>query len=935
MKISITKWLWAMVIPHVSLVLIQAWDASLIWSQLSSNSQHNWLWLFFSYAMLLLWDGCLFKAVWQQKKDLEFSGLSFLTHLASAILIIFLNPTTEGIPRWIYDPQDTYIYHYTFLMPGLVMWTHALAEQHNSSTQHHWKRALAMLVGIPLFWLAFINLMGMLPRAYRSITSIFSIALSIVSPILLVYACFTLVMALVSRNNSITLTKRLMMPIISLVLPLGGMWLNKSTPFPIDLQNQWIYAWIILNACTMLPIQNHNYRLWSYPIGVVSFSMSTYFFLVFLPYLPFFVIAIIAMGLGFLLLSPIALWAYQQKDLAEKKLLWDERCGRRWSMVMSGLLVALLPGLMILQSVRMRIHLNTALQQVFEPWSPVKKQLSPQTRKQSAEALVLLRDIKEGIHYPYLYLLHRSIVFGGMVLSNEKLEQAYTTLTGLALPPFKSTHLFGGHRSTPWRGNTIKPSFDAKLLRLDCERDQEIMGQRETVLKGTVDNITVNNHCEWNADILCPKGVLLTAVQLKINETWVDADLRDKKTALWIFDKIQEVRRDPIIAYYENEDQIKVRIYPVPAKAQREFRLVFTYPEGFALETKAEGRKIELQLKADSKSLFLGNELVWVPPEFNLSEVSIEPKPYIHFILEERSLDTSLNAQKKFREQLFTRMESIATQLNLQEAKISLAGDSLQSIINSPELLQEWPKSKAFMAMSVSPSPVAIDHVVQEALFRHQPKSEKEWQAYRPEKIVILSQQPKLNFTTELSLWHKYSPDYDGFSIAKGTRLHHYTFKNPTVETGAPSVLQTCRWFRSGEVLFSLPIHQSGLFLTRSKFVEQYHDGSWTTCLTKTLSATLNDDYTLWMESFHPWEHRTPMDLLKDSKTSQILIRSTAFIAVETETQNNLLVRKEQQAMLNHEALDFEEVKATAPDDLLWIILLLACGLWWKKLRYE
>ena len=754
----------------------------------------------------------------------------------------------------------------------------------------------------------------------------------------MIYGLFTLVMAIMDRQKKISWSQRILMPVVTLALPLAGLWLNRSEAFPVDLQSPWVYAWVVFNSLTLLPIQHRSYQLWSYPIGLISFSVTTYFFLVFLPYLPLFIIAIIAFGLGFLLLSPLALWTYQQSDLAEKKKLWDHWLGHHWSNTICFLLVALLPTITILRTVIMRHDLQSALTQVYEPWNPDLKPLPEDEKKRAAEALILHQEFKHGVHYPYLYLIHRSILFGGMVLSDSKCKVAYKTLTGQELPSVSEKSSFPGRdrrpRSLGGRTRTVKPSYDAKLLSFVLEQQQELRNEMEFTYKGTIENNDKTNHCEWNVQVSVPPGLLLTGVELNIDGSWVSAGIRDKKTALWIFEKIQEVRRDPIIVYHESDERLKIRVYPVPSSQKREFKLTFTAPLGFEFTSTFTDTRLDFNHINTNPSIWKGEKVALISSDHLKKVTAPLNRPYLHFIVTNGPRDESEVARLQLKKKLAARMLSVSRELEWPEAIFSIASSSLERVTLQPQSVDALVASEALDHLNFQPRSVAIDHCLQQALFDHRPQSTDALNLRRPEYIVILSESDDIPIPTELFPWNKFSPEFQGFSIASQRQINHFSFSDPKNAIQERVPLLPCQWYRCGSELYGLPLGKSGVFHAPSDSIEVYKNETWQTCSTQAMGKALNDDYSLSLESFHPWQRRTPLELLKEAKGRQLLIHNTAFIAVETQTQNNMLVRKEQQAMMQHEALDFEEVKASSPDDVAWLVIILL-GCWWshKKLK--
>src|SRR3954466_2192515 len=94
-------------------------------------------------------------------------------------------------------------------------------------------------------------------------------------------------------------------------MPLAGLILNITIPFPVDFQAAEVYVLTVANALVLL------FAVWtggsrprlSWHLLCVTFPFALYFFIVFLPYIPLSVLAVIVMGAGMLVLTPILLFA--------------------------------------------------------------------------------------------------------------------------------------------------------------------------------------------------------------------------------------------------------------------------------------------------------------------------------------------------------------------------------------------------------------------------------------------------------------------------------------------------------------------------------------------------------------------------------------------------------------------------------------------------
>ena len=115
--------------------------------------------------------------------------------------------------------------------------------------------------------------------------------------------------------------------LITVVLPLMGLLVNGQTFRTFgdssglfgDFKTHWFYIIAIVNGfllCLPNP-ENRNYRILLFIGRSITFSYTSYFFLMFISVFPLSIIAIMAFGMGFLMLTPLMLFAIHANELSE------------------------------------------------------------------------------------------------------------------------------------------------------------------------------------------------------------------------------------------------------------------------------------------------------------------------------------------------------------------------------------------------------------------------------------------------------------------------------------------------------------------------------------------------------------------------------------------------------------------------------------------
>ena len=140
------------------------------------------------------------------------------------------------------------------------------------------------LVGIPAFW--FLAARFLFDRRwFPHADSIFiPVVLFASTPVMLLAFLRLLLWGYAAVGQSMAL-----LVVSGLLLPLGGLALNRSLPFPCDLQDWRVYALTVVNSAALcLPFSATRLRgglPWM--ARAVMYPFSLYFFLLFLPFLPF------------------------------------------------------------------------------------------------------------------------------------------------------------------------------------------------------------------------------------------------------------------------------------------------------------------------------------------------------------------------------------------------------------------------------------------------------------------------------------------------------------------------------------------------------------------------------------------------------------------------------------------------------------------------
>lgn len=451
------------------------------------------------------------------------------------------------------------------------------------------------------------------------------------------------------------------------LLPLIGLCANKYSPIARESQSvlgnftsyEFWFLWAINTLVYLLPdFRNAPLQFALITLRCAGFTFVLYFCTVFILFLPLAFLLIVAFGLGFLLLIPYFAAAVQ---IARLRLDFESAAaaqGKRfaWSLMVAGGL--LLPVIALAEIYYDRAQLTAAIRFIEQP--PLKLDYDP---KIDAETVLRLADMQpqarnsgRGFRHnthniPIYDALYRQIVLDGAELSQTIRNKIHAVFDGAVFPePMRPTGPFAE------LGNVnVTQKSDGKMT--------------ESTLVVTVVNPRANRDLEFNESLMLPSGAFLSDHWLTIDGVEVPAQITNRNTAIWVFNRVTEARRDPSLIYYEGLNTLRWRIFPVPAQGFRKARLVIRHAHDIEIEL---ARKT-ITLKAETAAPVFSSETgkVHLIPPATTSE-GIVRKPYLHFIA-----DCHAGVKKDYR----AHAEAAAQRLGLKTgtAKISFVHTAIRT----------------------------------------------------------------------------------------------------------------------------------------------------------------------------------------------------------------------------------------------------------------
>lgn len=908
------------ILPQIILLCLNIYNWQLISGEVNQEETHQALIILLVELAILTAIGAVTVLVYRQKItiDWRYTLVSLSVHVS--YIWFFYSALHDVVPDaiqpWILNEGNVGRWTTTLIMPAAFLSLYALTKDAFSSAKESTSTAtvFGFAIGIPALW--YVITVIIQPAYLGQFGAVILIIIFSLSAILFLAGVIRLFDNFIHKQVGDGGFQQyyLWAVILGVAAPLGGLALNASISFPGDFQAAIVYILTVING--LLLIIKPKDSLYSPFVLALRFLMLPficYFFLVFLPFLPLSIFAILLVGAGFLMLTPLALGLFQARATYQEFGFSVKRIGTAKTALICALSFAIMPSYFVVQAQLDKYALNCSLD-YFYAHDYNETEFDSALIERASTALVQLRDRKEGAQLPYISAVYNKIVFGDLVLTDAKISAMYNWLNGADMPAM-TADLFGGSRrggSNSWRFRLQAPTRDVDLADYSVKAGS---GPTKTLYL-SLQNNTADTHALYVEKIQLPDGVYVSGLRLKIEDKWVDGRLFDRKTALWVFQKITEVRRDPALLHYLSSNELELRVYPFPANGIREVEIDFTVHPSIDADITLGSENIELNAVATDVTLVDINGASATITDSSVYEVHREP--YLHFILDYSQGSTLDNSD------YVKAIQRVATELSIDTLKITAA-----NITSSPAYTGELINADAPAAIRFAIEGLVVEKraglwversIVNEIKRYDQGLNRSNVNAV-PKFVVLSHTTLNRSQSVDLNNWRSVIPDM--------SEWYYATTKQLTLKEIGPGA--------SGVMVIKDDNGLSVVSSSSSAVVQDLHRIQLYNPLTnvfETLEATQNAAPAEWSEYASTWADIKPVMLNPHtfeqqkqriheiSVNSGLLLPSTAYIVVERASQWEILQRKEKQALGNHSGLEFENETETS-EPMEWLLLLL------------
>ncbi|SET57343.1 MSEP-CTERM sorting domain-containing protein [Hymenobacter actinosclerus] len=864
-----------------------------------------------------------------------------------------------SVPSWMV-PADLPLYAGTFLMPTLAHAAAVLVLHLTPASREFkaWPNFVAALA-VPAVWYLFVQLVLPFWHSGGGRAGEHALVVLLITGTLLFLLALSRGVYLLARRQAGAWApyRWLGVLLVAGVLPLLGLAVNNGElglrgfsqsegGIFGDFSGPWWYGLAVLNAALLICPNpaGRRARLALFLGRGVLFGYTLYFFLVFLPFLPLSVVAVAALGVGFLLLAPLVLFIVHVRVLSHDYAALRPHFGRRG--LLAGLLLAgaVLPLAVAGQYAWHRATLHRALNYVY---LPNYFQRAADAKVDTTALRAVLGSVRHhksrngasitGARLPYLSSFYNWLVLDNLTLPESKVElleqvffapvaAAAAAPTAVASAPDQPTPEVAA-LAVPTVGRAEATNPAAPRLTSLKARSRYDARQRVWVswLDLTITNSPDLSQAEYTTQLALPAGCFVSNYYLDMAGRREFGILAEKRAATWVYRQIRDTNRDPGLLTYRNGNELDLRVFPFAAGEVRRTGLELLHPEPLTLQLDGQSVQLgqagpEAQVPAAPATWAAGGA-TYVSAAQKAALPLVRRQPYYHFLL-----DMSAGKQPywgPYRQLMDAAIKQSGQDYETIEA--SFVGSRVRRITRRGLM---WLDAETLTAEGG----FFLDRAIRQTLVRA-----AETPVPRYPVLVVLSDdfQRAILPTNFADLRHAF-PESDLFYElrADGRFVSHSLLHEPAValDTLAAPVPAgpVVAWPNANSPVAYLPANGQPELVFPDTLAAQ----SLATLRPRDWRAGLALQAGWRRQLHHPETGEAAgRQLVQASFRTGLLTPLTAYLALENDAQKAALRRKQAEMLAGHSALEAEEDRRMSePGD--WLVgALLAAGLAWQGWR--
>ncbi|QZT37188.1 MSEP-CTERM sorting domain-containing protein [Halosquirtibacter xylanolyticus] len=833
----------------------------------------------------------------------------------------------SSIPRWMLNGEIIF-YLGTFIMPTLIYSILLIVSYFTPPTKTHklWKSFLgAFLIPIVLYLTALL-----IVPLWKNVDGDFAIhsviILIIASTIIFLFFIIRGVYIITLRKSFFWKKNHLIWKIpITLILPVLGLLFNSGILMEQhsikgimgDFNSPWFYIITIVNSILLcLPnLTNRTYRYLLFVGRTITFSFTLYFFIVFLPFLPVSVIAIILIGVGFLLVTPLLLFVVHINELSNDYNFLLSQFTQRTIKISSFVAFLTIPMVVTLSFVKERQTLENVLEYLYTPNYTKEYHIDEASFQKTFNIIKTNRagnnNSLMNSRIPYISTYFNWLVLDNLTLSKNKIDRINNIFLG------KQPNKPRRHRNIQ-----LNINHDVKITHSLVESKYD---QKHHVWKSWIHLELTNQNkntslSEYATNIVLPNGSAINNYYLYIGEKKEMGILAEKRSAMWIYTQIVNEKRDPGILYYKTGNKVAFRVYPFSKDEVRHtgFELIHKEPVKIVMDN------VEIHLgeerEQDSK-IIETQDIAYIPSGQKSNLDKIQRQPYFHFLVD---ISKRNEDQKDAFIYRINKIMSKYPELS-RASKITNVNSNLYSCND----YNDW---KTFISKAESKGGFFLDRAIKSTLVKSYYKSDESY----PIMVVVTDSLNHAVLDKDFSDLAITYPENKLFYLLKEDKIlePHSLITNPQkpcLQTSELSFYYPCLRYKcsNGRIAYLADDKSSSIVLKKDSISIDPKDikeddwisvmqikGSW-------ISQNLNPS-----QSNTEW-----LNLVKGSFISKTMTPVTSYMVVENEAQKAMLKKIQNQVLASNKSLDIGEEPQRMSEPSLWILSLLIGLILWIRQR--
>lgn len=782
------------------------------------------------------------------------------------------------------------------------------------------KSLLAALV-IPISWYIFFQ--NILPFWQPSengfeqhLITVFFVASTVVFLFFIIKMAYIMSQKKGPLNRTALLTWRV---IIGIILPIIGLAINNDNFFGAGLNlfgnfgNPWFYIIAIINGLVLFidQVKNHKLNLLLFAVKSIGLIYVIYFFLIFLPYLPLSILITI-IGVGFLMLTPIMLMIMQAANMVSHFRSLQNHFHKKQIIVVFLTSFLVIPLTITASYMRDRYVLNNALTYVFEDNSNQGPTVRNGSLKRTLKQISTHKERGDFFDNskPILSPYYNWLVLDNMTLSSYKVKILKDVFFGTTISQESGT------LGSPTNRNQQNVEIQSTQIESKYMSD----GYWQSNIKLKIKNEGDMNSSEFVTTFDLPEGTWIKDYSLWIEDKKEEGILAEKKAATWLYQQIVRGPRDPGVLHYLTGNKVAFRVFPFKAKEVRTTSIELIHHEPVELNIDrfhiALGNTNSLggvkQIVKSESALYISSKA-----KDNLSKVN--RAPYFHFLV-----DNSVGSEAHLNDYLGQANSLMKTsEIGFENAMVSFVGAYVQTYTFDENLFSKVKSSGGFY----------LEKAFKKILTDNFQKQHNKFPVF----VVLTDDIQSAVFIKDLADYKVSFPESDYFFSLDsfGTFKKHSFVTNPLIAIADSADIE--------DILN--PVLKRTDTSGRSTFLRDNGRPSIIPSFTDSPENRINKHLDPWQAALNAqglWykykfgtkdPQKQWLRLVNESFMSQTMNPTTAFLALENESQKELLRRKQQQVLSGKQSLDLgEDVHQMSEPSLLILMLLLGAILLVKKL---